>query len=174
MTDRTRTRTRANPQIRTRPTSLRERATQAETPELIRNQVAASGQSHTHRTCVSWRRATPATVWRVKQHDPNLRPARSSVSHCCPLCSPRSGRDTVLCIQGNRVQAVKWRQRKMHLFHQRLLASTWTPYNVPHLFNLEWDPREEHQVDFPTRLGVPLHGASDGRVPEDARGRAAH
>ena len=23
------------------------------------------------------------------------------------------------------------------------------PYNMPLLYNLEWDPREEHQVDFP-------------------------
>jgi hypothetical protein len=27
--------------------------------------------------------------------------------------------------------------------------STWTALNMPHLHNLEWDPREEHQVDFP-------------------------
>ena len=61
----------------------------------------------------------------------------------------RSGRDTVLCLQGNRVQAVKWRQWKGHLFKQDSFLSTWTPYNVPHLHNLEWDPREEHEVDFP-------------------------
>jgi hypothetical protein len=23
------------------------------------------------------------------------------------------------------------------------------PYNAPHIHNLEWDPREENQVDFP-------------------------
>jgi arylsulfatase A-like enzyme len=61
----------------------------------------------------------------------------------------QSGRDTVLCIQGNRLQAVKWRQWKAHLFQQDELMSTWTPYNIPHLHNLEWDPREEHEVDFP-------------------------
>ena len=60
-----------------------------------------------------------------------------------------SGRDTVLCIQGNRLQAVKWRQWKAHLFEQDAMLSTWTPYNMPHLHNLEWDPREEHEVDFP-------------------------
>ncbi len=60
-----------------------------------------------------------------------------------------SGRDTVLCIQGNRLQAVKWRQWKAHLLQQDEFLSTWTPYNLPHLHNLEWDPREEHQVDFP-------------------------
>ena len=26
--------------------------------------------------------------------------------------------------------------------------STWSAYNMPHLFNLEWDPREENQVTF--------------------------
>jgi arylsulfatase A-like enzyme len=61
----------------------------------------------------------------------------------------RSGRDTVLCVQGNRLQAVKWHQWKLHLFKQDAAASTFSPYNVPHLHNLEWDPREEHEIDFP-------------------------
>ena len=60
-----------------------------------------------------------------------------------------SGRDTILCFQGTRLQAIKWRQWKMHLFQQDDFYSTWTAYNMPHLHNLEWDPREEHQVDFP-------------------------
>jgi len=60
-----------------------------------------------------------------------------------------SGRNTVLCLQGNRLQAVKWRQWKLNLFQQEEMFSTWTPYNTPHLHNLEWDPREEHQVGFP-------------------------
>lgn len=60
-----------------------------------------------------------------------------------------SGRDAILCLQGNRLQAVKWRQWKAHLFLQDEALSTWAPYNVPHLHNLEWDPREEHEVDFP-------------------------
>jgi arylsulfatase len=60
-----------------------------------------------------------------------------------------SGRDTVLCLQGNRLQAIKWRQWKGHLFKQDEFYSTWAPYNIPHIHNLEWDPREEHQVDFP-------------------------
>jgi len=60
-----------------------------------------------------------------------------------------SGRDTVLCIQGNRLQAVKWHQWKAHLFQQDDMLSTWSPYNMPHLHNLEWDPREEHEVGFP-------------------------
>ncbi len=60
-----------------------------------------------------------------------------------------SGRDTVLCLQGNRLQAVKWRQWKTHLFRQDDTYLTWSPYNVPNIHNLEWDPREEHQVDFP-------------------------
>ena len=60
-----------------------------------------------------------------------------------------SGRDTVLCMQGNRLQAVKWRQWKVHIFQQEEFLSIWTPYNLPHLYNLEWDPREENQVGFP-------------------------
>ena len=60
-----------------------------------------------------------------------------------------SGRDTILCIQGNRLQAVKWHQWKIHMFQQDEFLSTWTPYNMPRLFNLEWDLREEHPIDFP-------------------------
>jgi arylsulfatase len=60
-----------------------------------------------------------------------------------------SGRDTVLCMNGNRLQAIKWRQWKLHLFKQDDFYATWTPLSTPHLHNLEWDPREEHQVDFP-------------------------
>ncbi len=59
-----------------------------------------------------------------------------------------SGRDAVLCLQGNRLQAVKWHQWKVHLFHQDDFYSTWSANNIPMVFNLEWDPREEHQVDF--------------------------
>lgn len=61
----------------------------------------------------------------------------------------QSGRDAILCLQGNRLQAVKWHQWKAHLFKQDAAASTFSPYNVPHLHNLEWDPREEHEIDFP-------------------------
>jgi arylsulfatase len=59
-----------------------------------------------------------------------------------------SGRDIVLCLQGNRLQAAKWHQWKVHLFRQDDFMSTWVPYNMPALYNLEWDPREEHAVDF--------------------------
>ena len=61
----------------------------------------------------------------------------------------QSGRDTVLCLQGNRLQAIKWHQWKVNLFHQDGFASTWSAYNMPHIHNLEWDPREEHVIDFP-------------------------
>lgn len=60
-----------------------------------------------------------------------------------------SGRETILCMQGNRLQSIKWRQWKAHFFHQDDIYSTWAPYNMPHLHNLEWDLREEHPVDFP-------------------------
>lgn len=60
-----------------------------------------------------------------------------------------SGRDAVLCFQSNRLQAIKWHQWKAHLFKQDGFYSTWTPWNVPHLHNLEWDLGEEHQVGFP-------------------------
>jgi arylsulfatase len=59
-----------------------------------------------------------------------------------------SGREVVLCMNGNRLQAIKWRQWKVHLFQQDDFHSTWTAYSVPSLYNLEWDPREEHEVGF--------------------------
>ena len=60
-----------------------------------------------------------------------------------------SGRDIILHLQGNRLQAAKWHQWKAHLFKQDDFYSTWSPLNMPLIYNLEWDPREEHQVDFP-------------------------
>ena len=60
-----------------------------------------------------------------------------------------SGRDTVLCLQGDRLQAVKWRQWKAHLFRQDPASSAWCPCDMPQLYNLEWDLREEHQAGFP-------------------------
>ena len=35
------------------------------------------------------------------------------------------------------------------VFKQDEFTSTWSPVNMPHLHNLEWDPREEHEVGFP-------------------------
>jgi hypothetical protein len=61
-----------------------------------------------------------------------------------------SGRDAVLCLNGNRLQAVKWRQWKVQLFKQDDFYSTFSPYSAPHVHNLEWDPREElGTVGFP-------------------------
>ena len=84
-----------------------------------------------------------------------------------------SGRDIVLCLQGNRLQAAKWHQWKVHLFKQDDFYSTWAPLNMPILYNLEWDPREEHQVDFPH--GWVLHpvAAAAGAFLKYARGGAA-
>ena len=84
-----------------------------------------------------------------------------------------SGRDIVLCLQGNRLQAAKWHQWKVHLFKQDDFYSTWSPLNMPIIYNLEWDPREEHQVDFPHRLGAAPGRRRGRRVPEVAGGRAA-
>lgn len=71
-----------------------------------------------------------------------------------------SGRDAVLCLRGNRLQAIKWRQWKMHLFQQDVAASTFVPYSAPHLHNLERDPREEHEIGFPHGWVIhPMAGA---------------
>ncbi len=61
-----------------------------------------------------------------------------------------SSRDAVLCFNGARLQAVKWHQWKMHLFQQDDFYATWSPFSIPHVINLEWDPREENPtVGFP-------------------------
>ena len=73
-----------------------------------------------------------------------------------------SGRNTVLCIQGNRLQAIKWRQWKAHLFQQDGFTSTWSPLNMPRIYNLEWDPREEHEVDFPHGWAIHPMAAAAG------------
>ena len=75
----------------------------------------------------------------------------------------------MLCIQGNRLQAIKWRQWKAHLFQQDGFMSTWSPLNMPRLYNLEWDPREEHEVDFPHGWDSPPDGCRGRCVPLDAR-----
>jgi arylsulfatase len=59
-----------------------------------------------------------------------------------------SGRNTVLHFNSNRLEAIKWRQWKLHIIEDDEFYATWTPYSVPHIYNLLWDPREEHQVDF--------------------------
>jgi arylsulfatase len=66
-----------------------------------------------------------------------------------------SGRDIVLCLSGNRIQAAKWKQWKVHVMKQDDFMSTWSAYNAPMIHNLEWDPREENAVTF-THLWV-LH-----------------
>ena len=83
-----------------------------------------------------------------------------------------SGRDAVLCMQGNRLQAVKWHQWKIHLFKQDDFYSPWMPLNEPWVINLEWDPREEHEVLSRTPgCSGPGRGGRR-RVPEVAGGRA--
>ena len=73
-----------------------------------------------------------------------------------------SGRNAIICMNGNRVQSVKWGQEwKANLFEQDTFMGTWTPLNEPHIVNLFWDPREEHQVSFPhTWLAHPIVAAA--------------
>ena len=89
-----------------------------------------------------------------------------------------SGRDIVLCLQGNRLQAAKWHQWKLHLFTQDDFYSTWAPNNIPLIYNLEWDPREEHPVDFPHAWVIHPMAAAAGTFlrtlamePRSSRGR---
>ena len=67
-----------------------------------------------------------------------------------------------MCLQGNRLQSIKWRQWKAHFFRQDDMFGTWSPYNTPHIHNLEWDLREEHLIDFPHGwVAHPMAAAAD-------------
>jgi arylsulfatase len=63
-----------------------------------------------------------------------------------------AGREVMIRLNGNRLQAVKSRQLKMYLFKQDDVYSTWVLYNSPHIDDVVWDQREEHQGD-PIDLG---------------------
>ena len=84
-----------------------------------------------------------------------------------------SGRDIILHLQGNRLQAAKWHQWKVHLFKQDDFYSTWSPLNMP----LHLQPRMGPPRGAPGRLPARLGGAPDRgggrRVPEVAGGRAS-
>lgn len=61
-----------------------------------------------------------------------------------------SGRDALICMNGNRLQSIKWGQQwKVNLFHQESFSGPWYPLNEPQVVNLFWDMREEHQAGFP-------------------------
>lgn len=61
------------------------------------------------------------------------------------------GSNRVPCIVRwpGKVPAGRVSNELVHLFQQDAFASTWLPYSIPHIHNLEWDPREEHEIDFP-------------------------
>ena len=62
----------------------------------------------------------------------------------------KSGREALICMNGNRIQSLKWGQQwKINLFHQESFSGPWYPLNEPQLVNLFWDMREEQQHGFP-------------------------
>ena len=61
---------------------------------------------------------------------------------------------------------------EVELFAQDGFYSTWTPLNMPHRYNLEWDARRGAPGQLPARLGRPPDGRRRG-LPEEPRGRAA-
>ena len=90
----------------------------------------------------------------------------------CSATREESGRDTVLCIQGNRLQAVKWHQWKIHMFQQDEFLSTWT--RLQHAAPLQ--PRVGPARGAPGRLPARLGHAPDGRRRQrlpDVAGRGA-
>ena len=79
-----------------------------------------------------------------------------------------SGRDVVLCIQGNRLQAIKWHQWKASLFEQDGFYSTWTAYNMPHVLQPGMGSARGAPGRLPARLDRPSDGGRGGRLPADA------
>ena len=85
----------------------------------------------------------------------------------------KSGRDTILCFQGNRLQAVKWRQWKMHLFQQDEFLSTWYALQHAPPPQSRVGPARGARGRLPPRLGGAPHGRGRRRVHEDAGDRAS-
>ena len=84
-----------------------------------------------------------------------------------------SGRNTVLCIQGNRLQAVKWHQWKAHLFQQDGFMSTWSPLQHAPAATTWSGTRARSTSRLPARLGRPPDGRRRGGIPTLPRDRAA-
>ena len=60
----------------------------------------------------------------------------------------KSARDGILIWCGDRLQAVKWRNYKVHFYQQETMVSPAVKLPVPLLLNLYTNPREEE--DKPT------------------------
>ena len=84
-----------------------------------------------------------------------------------------SGRDIILHLNGNRLQAAKWHQWKVHLFKQDDFYSTWAPLNMPWLLQPRMGPPRGAPGRLPARLGVAPGRSRGGRIPEVAGGRAS-
>jgi arylsulfatase A-like enzyme len=57
----------------------------------------------------------------------------------------RSGRDGILIWCAERLQAVKWRNFKVHFYQQETMVSPPVKLGVPKLFNLYTNPREDDE-----------------------------
>jgi len=59
--------------------------------------------------------------------------------------SPKSAREGILVWCADRLQAVKWRNYKLHFYQQDTMVSPPVKLGVPKLFNLYTNPREEDE-----------------------------
>lgn len=59
--------------------------------------------------------------------------------------TPKSSREGVVVWCDNRLQAVKWRNYKVHFYQQETMVSPAVKLSLPHLFNLYTNPREDEE-----------------------------
>ena len=84
-----------------------------------------------------------------------------------------SGRDIVLCLQGNRLQAAKWHQWKVHLFKQDDFYSTWVAVQHADPPQPGVGPARRTRGRLPARLGDAPDRRRRRSVPQVAGDGAA-
>jgi hypothetical protein len=57
----------------------------------------------------------------------------------------KSSREGIIIWCDNRLQAVKWRNYKVHFYQQNTMVSPPVKVALPHLFNLYTNPREDEE-----------------------------
>jgi arylsulfatase len=66
----------------------------------------------------------------------------------------KSSREGILIWCDNRLQAVKWRNYKVHFYQQGTMLSPPVKLELPYLFNLHTNPREDEGKSSRFRLSA--------------------
>ena len=68
----------------------------------------------------------------------------------------KSNRDALIVYVGNDMFGVKWRNWKMHLIELENMNSEPRPLNVPRVYNLTTDPKEEYNMSSEATWLLPV------------------